>query len=37
MSQNLPNMLDNTIKRVREMVSANTVVGELAFIVSGVI
>ncbi len=28
MSQNLPNMLDNTIKRVREMVSANTVVGD---------
>ncbi len=28
MSQNLPNMLDNTIQRVREMVSANTVVGD---------
>ena len=28
MSQNLPNMLDNTIAKIREMVSSNTVVGE---------
>lgn len=28
MSQNLPNMLDNTISKIREMVNANTVVGE---------
>lgn len=28
MSQNLPNMLDNTISKIREMVDANTVVGE---------
>ena len=28
MSQNLPNMLDNTIAKLREMVNANTVVGE---------
>ena len=28
MSQNLPNMLDNTISKIREMVSSNTVVGE---------
>ena len=28
MSQNLPNMLDKTIEKIREMVSANTVVGE---------
>ncbi len=28
MSQNLPNMLENTIAKIREMVSANTVVGE---------
>lgn len=27
MSQNLPNMLDKTISRIREMVDANTVVG----------
>lgn len=28
MSQNLPNMLDNTIAKIREMVDANSVVGE---------
>ncbi len=28
MSQNLPNMLDNTISKIREMVNANTVVGD---------
>lgn len=28
MSQNLPNMLDNTIAKIREMVNANSVVGE---------
>lgn len=28
MSQNLPNMLDNTIVKIREMVDANSVVGE---------
>ena len=28
MSQNLPNMLDNTISKIRELVNANTVVGE---------
>lgn len=28
MSQNLPNMLDNTIAKLREMVNANTVVGD---------
>ena len=28
MSQNLPNMLENTIAKIREMVSANSVVGE---------
>ena len=28
MSQNLPNMLDNTIAKVREMVDVNSVVGE---------
>ena len=28
MSQNLPNMLDNTITKIREMVDANSVVGE---------
>lgn len=27
MSQNLPNMLENTITKIREMVDANTVVG----------
>jgi len=27
MSQNLPNMLENTIAKIREMVDANTVVG----------
>lgn len=28
MSQNLPNMLDSTIEKIRELVNANTVVGE---------
>ena len=28
MSQNLPNMLDNTIAKIREMVDVNSVVGE---------
>ena len=28
MSQNLPNMLNNTIAKIREMVDANSVVGE---------
>ena len=28
MSQNLPNMLENTIEKIRQMVSANTVVGD---------
>ena len=28
MSQNLPNMLDNTIEKIREMVNANTVLGD---------
>lgn len=28
MSQNLPNMLDNTITKIREMVDSNSVVGE---------
>ena len=28
MSNNLPNMLDNTISKIREMVDANSVIGE---------
>lgn len=28
MSQNLPNMLDKTIEKIREMVNANTVIGD---------
>ena len=28
MSQNLPNMLDKTIAKIREMVNSNTVIGE---------
>ena len=28
MSQNLPNMLDSTIAKIREMVNVNSVVGE---------
>ena len=28
MSQNLPNMLDNTIAKIREMVDVNSVVGD---------
>ncbi len=28
MSQNLPNMLDNTISKIKEMLSANSVIGE---------
>lgn len=36
MSQNLPNMLDNTITKIREMVDANSVVGEPITTVDGV-
>ena len=36
MSQNLPNMLDNTIAKIREMVDANTVVGETIITQDGV-
>ena len=36
MSQNLPNMLDNTIAKIRELVSANTVVGEAITTADGV-
>lgn len=36
MSQNLPNMLDNTIARIREMVDANSVVGEPIVTADGV-
>ncbi len=36
MSQNLPNMLDNTIAKIREMVDANTVVGETIVTQDGV-
>ena len=28
MSQNLPNMLDNTIAKLREMINVNSVVGD---------
>lgn len=28
MSQNLPNMLDNTISKIKEMLNANSVIGE---------
>lgn len=36
MSQNLPNMLDNTIAKIREMVTANSVVGEPITLEDGV-
>ncbi len=36
MSQNLPNMLDNTIAKIREMVQANSVVGEPIVTADGV-
>lgn len=36
MSQNLPNMLDNTIAKIREMVNANSVVGEAIITPDGV-
>lgn len=36
MSQNLPNMLDNTIAKIREMVQANSVVGEPIVTTDGV-
>ena len=36
MSQNLPNMLDNTIAKIREMVTANSVVGEPIVVDEGV-
>ena len=29
MSQNLPNMMDKTLQKLREMVNVNTVVGDL--------
>ena len=36
MSQNLPNMLENTITKIREMVDANSVVGEPIITADGV-
>ena len=36
MSQNLPNMLENTIEKIRQMVSANTVVGDPIVTTDGV-
>ena len=36
MSQNLPNMLDNTIAKIREMVDVNSVVGEPIVAADGV-
>ena len=36
MSQNLPNMLENTITKIREMVDANSVVGEPIMTADGV-
>lgn len=36
MSQNLPNMLGSTISKIREMVNANTVVGEPVVTADGV-
>ena len=36
MSQNLPNMLENTITKIREMVDANSVVGEPIVTADGV-
>ena len=37
MSQNLPNMLENTITKIREMVDSNSVVGEAITTPDGVI
>ncbi len=36
MSQNLPNMLENTIAKIREMVNANSVVGDPIVTADGV-
>ena len=36
MSQNLPNMLDNTIAKIREMVDSNSVVGDPIVAAEGV-
>ena len=36
MSQNLPNMLDSTIAKIREMLNANSVVGEPVVTADGV-
>lgn len=36
MSQNLPNMLENTINKIREMVDANSVIGEPIITADGV-
>ena len=36
MSQNLPNMLDNTIAKIRELVDSNSVVGEPIVTADGV-
>ena len=36
MSQNLPNMLENTINKIRELVDANSVVGEPIVTADGV-
>ena len=36
MSQNLPNMLDNTISKIKEMLNANSVIGEPITTVDGV-
>ena len=36
MSQNLPNMLEKTLEKIREMVNANTVVGDPITTVDGV-
>lgn len=36
MSQNLPNMLENTIAKIREMVEANSVVGQPVVTADGV-
>lgn len=36
MSQNLPNMLENTINKIREMVDANSVIGEPIVTADGV-
>ena len=36
MSQNLPNMLDSTIAKIKEMVNANSVIGEPIVTADGV-